>query len=161
MLRDLEADRVARLAAVEAKILDLKRSLPGLRAEKSLAQERLNSFKYPVLTLSNEITSEVLIHFLIPALPAAHWQRLADYSDTFREIAHTTRKLWRLLHRTSLGLSTQSSLCRPRSTARYRRRVVANLVLFWPSRSPSVSGPLEAVISPFQTWSVVALAGST
>jgi hypothetical protein len=84
MLRDLEADRarVARLAAVEAKILDLERSLPRLRAEKSLAQERLESFKYPVLTQPNEITSEVLIHFLIPALPAAHWQRLADYSGT-------------------------------------------------------------------------------
>ncbi|KAJ7799732.1 ubiquitin-60S ribosomal protein L40-like protein [Mycena olivaceomarginata] len=61
MLRGLEADRVARLAAVEAKILDLERSLPGLRAEKSLVQERLNSFKYPVLTLSNEITSEMQI----------------------------------------------------------------------------------------------------
>jgi hypothetical protein len=84
MLRNLEADRarVARLAAVEAKILDLERSLPGLRAKKTLAQERLNSFKYPVLTLPNEITSEVLIHFLIPALPAAHCQGLPDHSDT-------------------------------------------------------------------------------
>ncbi|KAJ7808760.1 hypothetical protein B0H13DRAFT_1928275 [Mycena leptocephala] len=50
----LEAER-ARVADLEAQISHLERSLSALREEKFLAQERLNSYKYPVLTLPNEI----------------------------------------------------------------------------------------------------------
>ncbi|KAF8215592.1 hypothetical protein K438DRAFT_1926164 [Mycena galopus ATCC 62051] len=47
---------------LDAKILDLERSLFALQSEKS----RLDSFKYPVLTLPDEIAgaAEIFIHFL-------------------------------------------------------------------------------------------------
>ncbi|KAJ6577973.1 hypothetical protein B0H19DRAFT_1122031 [Mycena capillaripes] len=67
MLAGLEADRV-RVAQLEAQILHLERSLSELRIEQSLTQERLDSYTYPVLTLPNEIISEIFIHFL-PTYP--------------------------------------------------------------------------------------------
>ncbi|KAJ6562466.1 hypothetical protein B0H19DRAFT_1144629 [Mycena capillaripes] len=63
MLADLRAHR-ARVADLEAKILDLERSLSALRTEKLQVQQRLDSYKYPALTLPNEIVSEIFIHFL-------------------------------------------------------------------------------------------------
>ncbi|KAF7366413.1 F-box domain-containing protein [Mycena sanguinolenta] len=67
MLGHLEADR-ARVAELEARILDLECSIAELRAEKAIAQERLNSYKYQVLTLPDEIISEIFVHFL-PSYP--------------------------------------------------------------------------------------------
>jgi hypothetical protein len=67
MLNALAADR-ARIADLDAQIQDLERSrsLSVLRSEKSAAQERLNSYKYSVLTLPNEIVCEIFVHFLPP-----------------------------------------------------------------------------------------------
>ncbi|KAJ7917678.1 hypothetical protein B0H13DRAFT_2657737, partial [Mycena leptocephala] len=65
MLTNLDADR-SRVADISAQILDLERSISALRIEKTQAQERLDSYKYPVLTLPNEIVSEIFIHFLPP-----------------------------------------------------------------------------------------------
>ncbi|KAJ7877354.1 hypothetical protein B0H14DRAFT_3436055 [Mycena olivaceomarginata] len=58
MLSSLVTDR-ARVTEIDSQILDLERSLSALRIEKSLARERLDSYKYPVLTLPNEIISEI------------------------------------------------------------------------------------------------------
>jgi hypothetical protein len=58
LLAGLDADRI--------QILDLERSLSALRIKKALAQERLNSYKYPVLIFPKEIISEIFIHFLPP-----------------------------------------------------------------------------------------------
>ncbi|KAJ7866327.1 hypothetical protein B0H13DRAFT_2670755 [Mycena leptocephala] len=99
MLPGLEADR-ARVADLEAQISDLERSLSALREEKNLAQERLDSYKYPVLTLPNEIVSNIFVHFL-PAYP--HYPPLTGLlSPTlltqicrrWREIALGTPALW-------------------------------------------------------------------
>ncbi|KAJ7883947.1 hypothetical protein B0H13DRAFT_2667062 [Mycena leptocephala] len=57
------ADR-ARVADIETRILDLERTLAELRLEKTIVQERLDSYKYPVLQLPNEIVSEIFTHFL-------------------------------------------------------------------------------------------------
>ncbi|KAJ7897415.1 hypothetical protein B0H13DRAFT_2521789 [Mycena leptocephala] len=67
MLAALDTDRT-RVADIEAQILDLERSLSALRDEKALVQERLDAYKYPVLTLPSEIISEIFIHFL-PTYP--------------------------------------------------------------------------------------------
>ncbi|KAJ7649479.1 hypothetical protein DFH06DRAFT_1193232 [Mycena polygramma] len=67
MLARLEANRV-RVAELGAQIMELERSLAVLQTEKASAQERLASYKYPVLTLPNELTSEIFIHFL-PVYP--------------------------------------------------------------------------------------------
>ncbi|KAJ7645236.1 hypothetical protein DFH06DRAFT_1333524 [Mycena polygramma] len=64
---ELAADRV-RIATIEVEILDLQRSISALRAEKAVAEERIHSYKYPVLTIPNEIVSEIFTH-LLPAYP--------------------------------------------------------------------------------------------
>ncbi|KAJ7184020.1 hypothetical protein B0H12DRAFT_1332425 [Mycena haematopus] len=63
MLSSLEADRVY-LLDLQAQIMDLERSLSALRTEHVLVQGRLNAYKYPLLTLPDELTSEIFIHFL-------------------------------------------------------------------------------------------------
>jgi hypothetical protein len=99
MLANLEADR-ARIADLETQILHLERSLSALREEKIIAQERLDSYKYPVLTLPNEIVSDIFIHFL-PAYPLCppltgllSPTLLTHICRRWREIALGTPALW-------------------------------------------------------------------
>ncbi|KAJ7836600.1 hypothetical protein B0H13DRAFT_2106723 [Mycena leptocephala] len=91
MSRTLEADRT-RVAALETQILELERSLSALRAEKTLVQERLDSYKYPIF-----------IHFLPlypdpPPLAGLHSPNiLAAICRDWREIALATPALWRAI----------------------------------------------------------------
>jgi hypothetical protein len=95
MLAGLEADSI--------QILALERSLSALRIKKALAKERLNSYKYPVLTLPNEIISEIFIH-LLPPCPLCP-PITAIFSPThlthicrrWLEIALGTPELWRVI----------------------------------------------------------------
>ncbi|KAJ7122632.1 hypothetical protein C8R43DRAFT_1032164 [Mycena crocata] len=94
------ADR-ARIANINLQILELKRSLSALRREKRLAQERLASYAYPVLTLPNEITSEIFLHF-IPVYPLHPSIKgllsptlLTHICRQWRNTALTTPALWR------------------------------------------------------------------
>ncbi|KAJ7903857.1 hypothetical protein B0H13DRAFT_751156 [Mycena leptocephala] len=102
MLATLEADRT-RLANIEAKIQDIKRSLDALCAEKTLVQSQLNSYKYPVLTLPNEIVSEIFVHFLptYPQCPPLTGilspTSLTHICRKWREVALTTPALWRAI----------------------------------------------------------------
>ncbi|KAF8169041.1 hypothetical protein K438DRAFT_1856062 [Mycena galopus ATCC 62051] len=102
MLAHLAADR-ALVTDIDAKILDLERSIFALRTEKQLVQERLNSYKYPVLTLPNELTVEIFIHFLPPypdySLFTGHDSPtlLAQVCRQWREIALETPTLWRAM----------------------------------------------------------------
>ncbi|KAJ7629766.1 hypothetical protein DFH06DRAFT_1225375 [Mycena polygramma] len=61
----LESDR-ARVAELQTQILHLERTLAQLRLEHSQAQERIDSYTYPVLTLPNEITSKIFLQVLPP-----------------------------------------------------------------------------------------------
>ncbi|KAJ7875456.1 hypothetical protein B0H13DRAFT_2550114 [Mycena leptocephala] len=99
MLAALEADR-ARVLDLEAQISHLERSLSVLREEKTLAQERLDSYKYPVLELPNEIVSDVFIHFLPPyplfppLIGPLSPTLLTQICRRWREIALGTPSLW-------------------------------------------------------------------
>ncbi|KAJ7820796.1 hypothetical protein B0H13DRAFT_2291934 [Mycena leptocephala] len=102
MLAHLEADRT-RVTDLEAQILHLERSLSALRNEKTLVQERLDSYKYSVLTLPNEIVSEIFMHFL-PAYPRfppltgiLSPTILTQICRKWREIALGTPALWRIM----------------------------------------------------------------
>ncbi|KAJ7918132.1 hypothetical protein B0H13DRAFT_2187907, partial [Mycena leptocephala] len=91
MLNALELDR-ARVVVLEAEISKLELSLSALRTEKILAQQRLASYKYPVLTLPNEIVSEIFIHFL-PIYPLCPPIR-GPYSPTLlTRICHKWREI--------------------------------------------------------------------
>ncbi|KAJ6486684.1 hypothetical protein C8R45DRAFT_995522 [Mycena sanguinolenta] len=96
------ADR-ARIAAIEAQILSLEDSIQILKDEKFLAQERLNSYAYPVLGLPNEIISEIFI-FCLPVYPSPppllgirSPTNLSHICRKWREIAWSTPALWRAI----------------------------------------------------------------
>ncbi|KAJ6562543.1 hypothetical protein B0H19DRAFT_1144916 [Mycena capillaripes] len=96
----LDTDR-ARAAVLEFQILDLERALDALRAQKALVQERIDSYKYPILSLPNEITSEIFMHFLpiYPLCPPLTGPLsptlLTHICREWREIALTNPAIWR------------------------------------------------------------------
>jgi hypothetical protein len=110
MLSVLAADR-ARVADIETRILDLERTLAELRLEKTTAQERLVSYKYPVLQLPNEIVSEIFTHFLpiYPLCPPVAGLLsptvLTHICRKWREIALATPGLWRAISLSDGGTS--------------------------------------------------------
>ncbi|KAJ7231271.1 hypothetical protein B0H12DRAFT_210543 [Mycena haematopus] len=97
----------AHIAEIDAKILTLRQrlrhSIQVLEAEKSRTQEQLNSYTYPVLTLPNEIMSEIFVHFLpsYPSPPPLAGLRsptaLTHICRRWRAIAITTPALWRAI----------------------------------------------------------------
>jgi len=102
MLSALAADRT-RVADIDTRILVLVRSLAALRNEKALAQERLDSYKYPVLTLPNEIISEIFMQFLPPyplcppSTGLSSPTLLTQICRRWREIALASPMLWRAI----------------------------------------------------------------
>ncbi|KAJ6454602.1 hypothetical protein C8R45DRAFT_599623 [Mycena sanguinolenta] len=94
------ADR-AHIAEIDAKVSSLREAIRALKAEKLRTQERLNSYAYPVLTLPNEITSEIFIKFIpvYPRPPPMTGRRspttLTHVCGRWREIALSMRSLWR------------------------------------------------------------------
>ncbi|KAK7018486.1 F-box domain-containing protein [Favolaschia claudopus] len=102
MLSTLAAER-ALLARLEHKILSLNHSLNLLLEEKLAVQKRLDAYVYPVLTLPNELTAEILLHTLPPypfCPPLAGPKSplvLTQVCRLWREIALATPKLWRAM----------------------------------------------------------------
>ncbi|KAJ6456454.1 hypothetical protein C8R45DRAFT_578682 [Mycena sanguinolenta] len=98
----MEVDRV-RVRDLEDQILDLERTLSELRAQQAQVQERLDAYKYPVLTLPNEIISEIFTYFIpvYPALPPLTGLRspttLTHICHRWREVAVATPALWRAI----------------------------------------------------------------
>ncbi|KAJ7359598.1 hypothetical protein DFH08DRAFT_846502 [Mycena albidolilacea] len=105
MIDALAADR-ARIVNLNAQIQDLEcslRSLSALQSERALVQERLDSYKYPVLTLPEEIVCEIFIHFLpvypsSPPLTGPHSPILLTHiCGEWRRIALAFPALWRAI----------------------------------------------------------------
>ncbi|KAF8134203.1 hypothetical protein K438DRAFT_1883436, partial [Mycena galopus ATCC 62051] len=102
MLIALATDR-ARVADLDADILRLERSLSALRSQRHLVLERLDSYKYPVLTLPNEITAEIFTHSLLlyPDCPPFAGRDsptlFTQICRQWREIALETPILWRAI----------------------------------------------------------------
>ncbi|KAJ7933061.1 hypothetical protein B0H13DRAFT_1700924 [Mycena leptocephala] len=102
MLARLEAES-AQVTVPETPILALERSLSAIRIEEVQAQERLDSYKYPVLTLPSEIVSEIFIHFLpiYPLCPPLTGilspTLLTRICRQWREISLATPMLWRAI----------------------------------------------------------------
>ncbi|KAK7059801.1 F-box domain-containing protein [Favolaschia claudopus] len=101
--RALLAKKDAEIQELEAQVSALERSLSLLHAARRIVQQRLCSYKYPVLTLPNEIVAEIFLHFLPPypdvppplgALSPIH---LTHICHQWREIALKTPGLWRAI----------------------------------------------------------------
>ncbi|KAJ7347393.1 hypothetical protein DFH08DRAFT_160269 [Mycena albidolilacea] len=107
MLSALEADRT-RVAVLAAQNQDLKNSIATLRLEQArvqqemvLAQQRLESYTYPVLTLPTEIVAEIFTR-VFPVYPRCppltgvlSPTSLTHICRLWREIAISTPVLWR------------------------------------------------------------------
>ncbi|KAJ7113006.1 hypothetical protein C8R44DRAFT_984853 [Mycena epipterygia] len=85
-----------RITAIDSQIVQLK-------SERTPLQERLEAYRYPVLTLPNEIVSECFVHLLpaYPLRPPSHGLRsptmLGHICRKWRNIAFSTPALWRAL----------------------------------------------------------------
>ncbi|KAJ7629781.1 hypothetical protein DFH06DRAFT_1480326 [Mycena polygramma] len=104
MLDHLRADR-AHIEDLQARILHLESCILGLRLEQSQVQERVDSYKYyPVLTLPNELVSDIFLHTL-PPYPQRP-QLIGPFSPTvltqicrsWRDVALGTPRLWSVIN---------------------------------------------------------------
>ncbi|KAJ6464370.1 hypothetical protein C8R45DRAFT_1219885 [Mycena sanguinolenta] len=107
MLSTLEADR-AHLATLTAQILDLEETPSALRLEQ-MQQSRLDSYKYPFLTLPTEIIIEIFIR-VPPPYPETTWLAgplsptpLTQICREWRQIALSLPSLWRAINLTDNG----------------------------------------------------------
>ncbi|KAJ7130372.1 hypothetical protein C8R44DRAFT_872183 [Mycena epipterygia] len=93
------ADR-AHIAGIDAQILELEIRIRSLRQERDLPQGRLDAYTYPVLTLPNEIVSEIFVHFLPvyprrpPMIGRLSPASLGQICRKWREITLSTPALW-------------------------------------------------------------------
>ncbi|KAJ7479764.1 hypothetical protein FB451DRAFT_164572 [Mycena latifolia] len=113
----LATDR-ARVAELDAQTLALKLSIRSLRNKRKMVQDRLDAYKYPVLTLPYEIVSEIFVHAL-PAYPIR--PPLVGFLSTvelglicheWREITLSTPRLWRAFSIEATWASSSSSAYR-------------------------------------------------
>ncbi|KAK6978003.1 F-box domain-containing protein [Favolaschia claudopus] len=138
MLDFMEADR-ALIAEQDAKILDLEAqitalqsSISELRAAKQPVQQRLDSYRYPVLTLPNEIIGEIFLRFLPPyPKPPPPTGILSPTSLTqicrqWRNIALSTPALWRAIDVDSAAITAYQWM---------QAEYTASLLQLWLERS--------------------------
>ncbi|KAJ7487315.1 hypothetical protein B0H11DRAFT_2015205 [Mycena galericulata] len=99
------ADRTL-IEDLEGEISTLKESISKLRAKQKRARKRLNAYKYPILTLPDEMISEIFLHFIppYPRCPPRTGRKsplhLTHICRKWRVIALATPALWRAV---SLG----------------------------------------------------------
>ncbi|KAJ6565479.1 hypothetical protein DFH09DRAFT_919534, partial [Mycena vulgaris] len=91
----------ARIADISPQISELEGSRRSLKQEQELAQGRLDAYAYPVLTLPNEIISEIFVHFLQPypkrppIVGLLSPTMLGQICRQWRDITLSTPALWR------------------------------------------------------------------
>ncbi|KAJ7650849.1 hypothetical protein FB45DRAFT_888957 [Roridomyces roridus] len=92
-----------RVVQIDAEIDALEHRIRLLKVERVTRQQRLEAFRYPVLTLPNEIVSEIFVHFLPPyplCPPFAGLlspTTLTQICQKWRDVAQTTPRLWRAI----------------------------------------------------------------
>ncbi|KAJ7258884.1 hypothetical protein C8J57DRAFT_1643538 [Mycena rebaudengoi] len=90
----------ASISELYTRILSLKNSFAAARGEQEKLQSRLDDYKYPVLTLPAEITSEIFFHFLpiyplcSPITGLVSPAFLGQIGRQWRDITFGTPRLW-------------------------------------------------------------------
>ncbi|KAK7026203.1 F-box domain-containing protein [Favolaschia claudopus] len=118
------------ISKLQAQISALEGSISVLRTAKQPAQTRLDSYKYPVLTLPPEIVAEIFLHFLptypdpppLTGIRSPIW--LSHICCQWRRIALSTCVLWRAINLTGIARDGQ-----------LREKGAALLALSWLERS--------------------------
>ncbi|KAK7022296.1 F-box domain-containing protein [Favolaschia claudopus] len=106
----------AQISELQMQISALEAAILVLQAEKQPVQQRLDSYKYPVLTLPNEIIGEIFLHFLppYPEPPPLFGEDsptiLTHICRQWREIALTTPALWRSIDLKDVSVEATTSL---------------------------------------------------
>ncbi|KAF7317827.1 F-box domain-containing protein [Mycena kentingensis (nom. inval.)] len=136
--QDRIADRL-RLPALDLEIKTLENALAALFTERNDIQARLDAHIYPVLTLPNEIVSEIFLQY-IPLHPSPLGDsspiKLTQICSKWRHIAHGTPTLWQTIQLPD--------------SAGYQRRFSPNCVSTveaWLSRSAAL--PLSVAFGGF------------
>ncbi|KAJ7633121.1 hypothetical protein FB45DRAFT_1027229 [Roridomyces roridus] len=83
----------ARIAQLDAEIEKLQRLMAPLLAEREKCNQTLAEYKFPILTLPTEITSEILLQFLPLKSPSF----LLQICRQWRDVALATPALWSTL----------------------------------------------------------------
>ncbi|KAJ7121045.1 hypothetical protein C8R44DRAFT_877353 [Mycena epipterygia] len=98
--RTAQAATRARISQLDSQINSLQNSLAALLHERNHHQKELNAYTYPILTLPNEITSEIFTHFL-PPFPGRSTlvgtlspSILSHVCRQWRNVALSTPSLW-------------------------------------------------------------------
>ncbi|KAJ7203871.1 hypothetical protein GGX14DRAFT_648112 [Mycena pura] len=88
-------------AAPRAQLDDIEKSIAALESQKGRLLEDLGSLKYPVLTLPNEITVEIFLHFVSVMRQENHRPqpyhavlKLASVCQSWRAVTLSTCALW-------------------------------------------------------------------
>ncbi|KAJ6602659.1 hypothetical protein DFH09DRAFT_1019790, partial [Mycena vulgaris] len=94
----------ARIQEIDMQISALHLSLKALADQRRSCEALISAYKYPVLTLPTEITSEIFLNFL-PAPPERPFADgplspsfLCQICRTWRDIALATPALWSAIH---------------------------------------------------------------
>jgi hypothetical protein len=92
-----------RIAELDAQIVTLQESIVKIRRERRSLKSHLDAYTYPVLTLPNEVVSEIFLHTLCPSSPDHGYgvpsslkapMLLGRICRKWREIALSTPSLW-------------------------------------------------------------------
>ncbi|KAJ6511191.1 hypothetical protein C8R45DRAFT_1162795 [Mycena sanguinolenta] len=75
------ASERAHIAELDSQILPMQHSLVALKNERKSVQARLDAYRYPILTVPNEIVSQFFVH----TLPPTNMPTMAGYRATPRE----------------------------------------------------------------------------
>ncbi|KAF7322296.1 F-box domain-containing protein [Mycena chlorophos] len=105
-----------RIAMLDVEIPVLENALKTLLEERKWAQEQLDAYAYPVLTLPNEVVSDIFLQYIPPyperppLLGDASPTNLLQICRRWREIALSTPALWRAFQ-PRLGFWRQGGPC--------------------------------------------------
>ncbi|KAJ7073853.1 hypothetical protein C8F01DRAFT_3809 [Mycena amicta] len=152
-----------RFSEVEEEIQRLETHLAALRIERREIRRRLDEYTYPVLTLPNEVTTEIFVQYLPshprcpPLVGLGSPTHLLGICRPWRHIALHSPELWRAIelnceyHPKRIGVA-QAWLQRSRST-------LLSLRLDFLTIGPSEDSLLRAVVAHRSRWEYIDLLG--
>ncbi|KAJ7628870.1 hypothetical protein FB45DRAFT_45266 [Roridomyces roridus] len=149
----------ARVYELDAQIHELEEKLRVLQTERAPYLQRLNSCKYPVLTLPNEIISEIFVHALppYPSCPPMKGPKSPTHLNLicrkWRDVALGTPQLWRAI---TLPYTDDKQVDMVRTWLDRSRSCPLSIKLSWEKTLPRTE-LCEAILLHRQRWEHVHL----